>query len=120
MDQELQRQGHIKPQDQVVLVSGKPIGLASREEPTSSNPIAPWSCSRLKQQLGKSSKVLSLCPSPELSRVVMQALDVPEGVSQHFRNASVEVLKGLRVLPDHRIEKLTRTEEPHGTRVAAY
>ena len=55
---------------------------------------------------------------PELSRVVKQALDVPEGVSQHFRNASVEVLKGLRELLDHRIEKLTRPDESRGTRVS--
>jgi hypothetical protein len=55
---------------------------------------------------------------PELSRVVKQALDVPEGVSQHFRNASVEVLKGLRELLDHRIEKLTKPEEPRGTKVS--
>ncbi len=55
---------------------------------------------------------------PELSRVVKQALDVPEGVSQHFRNARVEVLKGLRELLDHRIEKLTRPEELRGTRVS--
>lgn len=55
---------------------------------------------------------------PELSRVVKQALDVPEGVSQHFRSASVLVLQGLRVLLDHRIEKLTRAEEPRAPRVA--
>ncbi len=55
---------------------------------------------------------------PELSRVVKQALDVPEGVSQHFRNARVEVLKGLRELLDDRIEKLTRRDETRGTRVS--
>jgi hypothetical protein len=55
---------------------------------------------------------------PELSRVVKQALDVPDNVSQHFRNASVEVLKGLRELLDHRIEKLTKPEETRGTKVS--
>lgn len=54
---------------------------------------------------------------PELSQMVKQALDVPEGVSQHFRNARVEVLKGLRELLDHRIEKLTRPDVSRGTRV---
>ena len=54
---------------------------------------------------------------PELSRAVRQALDVPDAAGQHFRNASVEVLKGLRELLDHRIEKLSRTEAPRGTKV---
>lgn len=55
---------------------------------------------------------------PELSRVVKQALDVPEGVSQHFRNARVELLKGLRELLDDRIEQLTRPDQSRGTRVS--
>ena len=54
---------------------------------------------------------------PELSRAVRQALDVPESVSQHFRNARVEVLKGLRDLLDDRIEKMTRPEDSRGTKV---
>lgn len=55
---------------------------------------------------------------PDLSRAVRQALNVPEAASEHFKNASVEVLKGLRELLDHRIEKLSRPEAARGTKLA--
>ncbi len=53
---------------------------------------------------------------PELSRAVRQALNVPDAASQHFKNANVEVLKGLRALLDHRIEKLSRPDATRGTK----
>ena len=55
---------------------------------------------------------------PELSRAVRQALNVPDAASLHFKNASVEVLKGLRELLDHRIEKLSRPDEARGTKLS--
>lgn len=48
---------------------------------------------------------------PELSRAVRQALDVPEAATDHFRAARVEVLKGLRELLDHRIEKIEKMSQ---------
>jgi hypothetical protein len=41
----------------------------------------------------------------------------PEDTREHFRNARVEVLKGMRSLLDARIERLSKTE-PKGTHVA--
>jgi len=55
---------------------------------------------------------------PELSRAVRQALNVPESANQHFRNAGVEMLKGLRDLLDQRIETLSHQEEQRGTKVS--
>ena len=56
---------------------------------------------------------------PELSRVVRQALDVSEAATDHFRAARVEVLKGLRELLDHRIEKMSqRPADSRGTKLS--
>ena len=56
---------------------------------------------------------------PELSRAVRQALNVPESANEHFRNARVEVLKGLRDLLDHRIEKMSRpAADTRGTKLS--
>ncbi len=56
---------------------------------------------------------------PELSKAVRQALNVPESANEHFRNARVEVLKGLRDLLDHRIEKMSRpAEAARGTKLS--
>ena len=41
----------------------------------------------------------------------------PEDVRMHFRQARIEVLKGIRELLDHRIERLSRMNRK-GTRVA--
>jgi len=41
----------------------------------------------------------------------------PESARRHFRNARVEVLKGMRELIDRRISDLTQPEEK-GTKVA--
>jgi len=40
----------------------------------------------------------------------------PEDTQEHFRNARVEVLKGIRSLLDARIEHLSQ-HEPKGTKV---
>jgi hypothetical protein len=40
-----------------------------------------------------------------------------EATRDHFRNSRIEFLKGLRSLIDSRIEHLSRTDEPKGTRV---
>ena len=50
-----------------------------------------------------------------LSRVT-QAFGLPEEVTDHFRQARIEVLKGIRGMLDHRIERLSRVNRK-GTRV---
>ncbi len=40
----------------------------------------------------------------------------PEGTREHFRNARVEVLKGMRSIIDARIERLSQ-QEKKGTKV---
>ena len=40
----------------------------------------------------------------------------PQDTQEHFRNARIEVLKGVRSLLDARIERLSR-QEPKGTKV---
>ena len=42
---------------------------------------------------------------------------LPQDTSEHFRNARIEFLKGLRTLIDHQIGRLSR-EESKGTHVA--
>jgi hypothetical protein len=41
----------------------------------------------------------------------------PDSARQHFRNARVEMLKGMRVLIDKRIEDLSKPAETKGTRL---
>ena len=41
----------------------------------------------------------------------------PDSARQHFRNARVEMLKGMRVLIDKRIDDLSESTETKGTRV---
>lgn len=48
---------------------------------------------------------------------MLRKLGPPESVREHFRNAQVEMLKGIRAMLDQRIEQLSRTEEK-GTKVA--
>ena len=50
-----------------------------------------------------------------LSRVT-EVFGIPEDVSDHFRQARIEVLKGIRGILDHRIERLSRMNRK-GTRV---
>ena len=50
-----------------------------------------------------------------LSRLT-QAFGLPEDATEHFRQARIEVLKGVRGLLDHRIETLSRVGRK-GTRV---
>ena len=42
----------------------------------------------------------------------------PDSARQHFRNARVEMLKGMRALIDKRIEDLSEPAETKGTKVA--
>ncbi len=41
----------------------------------------------------------------------------PESALQHFRNARIEMLKGMRALIDHRIQELSAKTETKGTKV---
>ena len=40
----------------------------------------------------------------------------PEETQEHFRNARIEMLKGIRTLVDHRIERLSR-QAPKGAKI---
>jgi hypothetical protein len=42
---------------------------------------------------------------------LLRAMEPPDDVTRHFRNARVEVLKGIRQMIDYRIEQLERTGE---------
>jgi hypothetical protein len=51
----------------------------------------------------------SLC---EELKQVLRSLEPSPEVTQHFRNARIEVLKGLRQVIDNRIEHLSRSAQP--------
>ena len=53
---------------------------------------------------------------PEITEM-LRRVGISESVRQHFRNARIEVLKGIRALIDERIEHLSRKEEK-GTNIA--
>ena len=42
---------------------------------------------------------------------LLQSFGPPPEVRQHFRNARIEVLKGMRQMIDHRIDYLSREEQ---------
>jgi len=42
---------------------------------------------------------------------VLRSVEPSPGVREHFRNARIEVLKGLRQIIDNRIQHLSRTEQ---------
>ena len=48
---------------------------------------------------------------------IANCFDVPGEVRQHFTNSRIEFLKGIRAAIDHRIEKLSGSEQ-HGSRIA--
>jgi hypothetical protein len=48
---------------------------------------------------------------------LLRAMEPPCEVTTHFRNARVEVLKGIRHMIDHRIEQLERTGQ-RGQKIA--
>jgi hypothetical protein len=48
---------------------------------------------------------------------LMEACGLPREATSHFRQARIEVLKGVREVIDHRIENLSRANRK-GTRVA--
>jgi hypothetical protein len=43
---------------------------------------------------------------------VLRSLEPSPKVTEHFRNARIEVLKGLRQVIDNRIEHLSRSDQP--------
>lgn len=43
---------------------------------------------------------------------VLRSVEPSEEVRQHFRNARIEVLKGLRQIIDNRIQHLSRSDQP--------
>jgi hypothetical protein len=45
-------------------------------------------------------------------KYLMRALEPSPKVTEHFRNARIEVLKGLRQIIDNRIEHLSRSARP--------
>jgi hypothetical protein len=52
----------------------------------------------------------------QAARRLMKMFETPAGAKQHFRQARIEMLKGVRELLDHRIQQLS--QEPHkGTRI---
>ncbi len=52
---------------------------------------------------------------PSITRMV-RAMGPPEGASEHFRRARMEMLKGIRELIDKRIESLSKDPETKGTK----
>jgi len=48
---------------------------------------------------------------------IANCFDVPAEVCQHFTNSRVEFLKGIRAAIDHRIERLSATQQ-HGSKIA--
>lgn len=59
------------------------------------------------QKAAESHGCLCMGMGPQISEMARHV--VPESTREHFRNARVEVLKGLRTLIDRRIEQLTKT-----------
>lgn len=53
---------------------------------------------------------------PEFTRVFTRMFEPPAGAEEHFRQARIEFLKGIRSLIDHRIEKLSRAPQ-RGARI---
>lgn len=53
---------------------------------------------------------------PELFRLFKKF--GPEAAREHFRNARIEFLKGIRAIIDQRIEELSQRSQCKGTRVA--
>lgn len=53
---------------------------------------------------------------PMLSEL-LKRLGPDESVRQHFRNARIEVLKGLREMLDRRIAELSKPVQPKGAKV---
>ena len=53
---------------------------------------------------------------PTLSKLA-QAMAPPGAASEHFRQARIEMLKGIREVLNHRIETLSKRPETQGTKV---
>ena len=48
---------------------------------------------------------------------VVETLTPPESAGDHFREARLEFLRGIRDLVDHRIDHLSRPKSGGGTRI---
>jgi len=59
------------------------------------------------QKTAESQNCLCMGMGPQITEMARHL--VPGSTREHFRNARVEVLKGIRTLIDRRIEQLTRT-----------
>ena len=53
--------------------------------------------------------------APKVSEII-DRMTPPEAVIEHFRNARIEILKGIRELLTHRIESLSN-KQTKGTKV---
>jgi hypothetical protein len=60
---------------------------------------------------------MSEAKTPEPEQSPAPVFGLPAGAWQHFRQARIELLKGLRVLIDQRIESISRGDERKGTRI---
>lgn len=49
-------------------------------------------------------------------QAMVEAITPPESACRHFREARIEVLRGIREMIDHRIDRLSRPKDT-GTRV---
>jgi hypothetical protein len=52
----------------------------------------------------------------ELKRFLRSFEPAPD-VAEHFRNARIEMLKGMRQILDNRIEELNRRQQSGGTKI---
>ena len=48
---------------------------------------------------------------------VVETLVPPEAARNHFKEARIEFLRGLRAVIDHRIDRVSRTKTTGGTRI---
>ena len=74
------------------------------------------STNQTETECPKESNCFCMCTGPELFAMFKKF--GPESARQHFRNARVEMLKGMRELIDRRIDDLSDSAEKKGTKVS--
>ena len=60
------------------------------------------------------------CVCSAIRRGLEEALEMlapPETACNHFREARIEFLRGIRDIVDHRIDRISRTKSTGGTRI---
>lgn len=60
------------------------------------------------------------CFCETIRRGIEEAIEMlvpPESARNHFREARLEILRGVREVIDHRIERVSRTKSTGGTRI---